>query len=161
MRPFPLVVTCSLLAAGLVVGAMSSLWSESDRDTSTAIAAEPKPPADQPLGAFMRQKLGASTQILEGLCTEDADLVKQGAQQLAAMSKAEKWRVSNDPIYRQFSEEFQRVTEKLVETAEKKNFDAVALRWIDATMACVECHKWARGMRLAEQTNPTGPTSGK
>jgi len=106
---------------------------------------------DEELRTFMRKKLDACNQVLEGLVTEDGLMVIAGAKALNELSNAEKWRVSNDPIYRQFSEEFTRTTKKLQSAAEKENFDDVALKWIDATMSCVECHKWVRGMRVAKQ----------
>lgn len=105
---------------------------------------------DEALRTFMRKKLEACDQVLEGLVTEDGPMVVAGAKALNELSSAEKWRVSNDLMYRQFSEEFTRTTKKLQAAAEKENFDDVALKWIDATMSCVECHKWVRGMRVAK-----------
>lgn len=115
------------------------------------VSQEKKPTKEEVLREFMRKKLDASNQILEGLVTEDAKMISVGAQTLNEMSGAEEWRVSNDLVYRQFSEEFQRSTKKLQQAAEKGNFDDVALKWIDTTMGCVECHKWVRGMRVADK----------
>lgn len=99
---------------------------------------------------FMRRKLEASNKILEGLVTEDGELIAVGAETLAEMSTAEQWRVSNDVMYKQFSEEFQRAARKLKTAAEKEKFDDVALKWIAVTMSCIECHKWVRGIRIAQ-----------
>jgi len=118
---------------------------------SAGISQEKKPTKEDQLREFMRKKLDACNQVLEGLVTEDGKMVATGATTLHEMSNAEKWRVSNDLVYRQFSEEFHRSTKKLREAAEKENFDDVALKWIDTTMSCVECHKWVRGMRVAKQ----------
>lgn len=118
---------------------------------SAGISQEKKPTKEDQLREFMRKKLDACNQVLEGLVTEDGKMVATGASTLNEMSNAEKWRVSNDLVYRQFSEEFQRSTKKLRAAAEKENFDDVALKWIDTTMSCVECHKWVRGMRVAKQ----------
>jgi hypothetical protein len=98
---------------------------------------------------FMRKKLEASSQILEGLTTENAALITEGARILAEMSTAEKWQVNHDVMYKQFSGEFQRSATGLLEAAEKSNFDAAALKWIDTTMKCIECHKFVRGARIA------------
>ena len=100
---------------------------------------------------FMRKKLEASGQILEGLTSEDAQLIIKGAKALVEMSAAEKWQVQNNVMYRQFSAEFQRSAKGLLEAAEKENYDAAALKWIDTTMKCMECHKFVRGTRLAER----------
>lgn len=109
---------------------------------------EAKPGVEQ--AVFMRRKLEASNQILEGLVTEDAALVVKGAKVLVEMSSAEKWQVKHDVMYRQYSAEFQQAAKKLLEAAEKENFDAATLKWIDTTMNCVECHKFVRGARLAD-----------
>jgi hypothetical protein len=100
---------------------------------------------------FMRKKLTASNQILEGLVTEDVDLVKKGAKSLVELSSAEKWQVHHNAMYKQQSNDFQRTAKKLVEAAESENFDSVALKWIDTTMKCVECHKYVRTISLATQ----------
>lgn len=110
-------------------------------------------PETAPQGApvkFMRHKLDASTKILEGLTIEDADLIVSGAKELVEMTSAERWLVTNDIMYRQFSADYQRSAKNLLEAAEKKNFDGVALKWIDTTMQCLDCHRFVRGLRLAE-----------
>ena len=99
--------------------------------------------------AFMRKKLEASSQILEGLTVEDSQLIITGAKVLVEMSAAEKWQVQNNVLYRQFSGEFQRSAKNLLEAAEKGNYDAAALKWTETTMKCLECHKFVRGTRLA------------
>lgn len=106
---------------------------------------------DLPLREYMRVKLEASNLVLEGLCTEDAKLVERGARKLNEMSTSERWRVINDPMYRQFSADFREITQQLVEAAEKHNLDRAALKWMDATMGCIECHRFVRGIRIADQ----------
>ena len=109
-------------------------------DPKAAKAKLPK----QELSDFMHRKLDALNKILEGLVTEDTDLVRVGAEVLAQMSAAEKWQVSNNVMYLQFSKEFQRNAEKLVDAAKEKNLDRAALRWMDTTMSCIECHRFVR-----------------
>ena len=109
----------------------------------------PAPKLDLDQSKFMRKKLEASSQILEGLATENSALITQGARVLAEMSDAEHWKVQNDVMYRQFSAEFQRTATGLRDAAETNNFDAAALKWIDTTMKCIECHKFVRGARIA------------
>ena len=105
---------------------------------------------DIPLREFMRQKLDASNLVLEGLVLEDPALIRQGAETLNEMSTAEKWRVQNDALYREFSADFRRITSSLVETADEGNTDQAALKWMDATMSCIECHRYVRGMRIVD-----------
>lgn len=134
------------------LAAVACLW-----NATPASSQENKPPKKGPAKLdlnqtlFMRKKLDASNQILEGLVTEDAELVIKGAKVLVEMSSAEKWQVQNNVMYKQYSEEFQQSAKKLVVAAEKENFDGAALKWIDTTMKCMECHKYVRGAALAAQ----------
>ena len=100
-----------------------------------------------PLEAFMRKKLDASSKILEGLCQEDAGLIKEGADALAAMSKAEVWNVLTDADYREHSREFRDNAARVAKAAEAGDFDKAALRWFDVTMSCLDCHDHVRGDR--------------
>ncbi len=100
-------------------------------------------------------KLNASTQILEGLCLEDFDAIEKGAEKLKSMSNEERWRVSNDAMYRQQSAEFRDAVENILTAAkEKKSLDSAALAWTKTTLNCIECHRWVRNTLLAEQTQP-------
>ena len=99
------------------------------------------------LSDFMRKKLEASSRILEGITTEDAELVKGGADTLLEMSKAEVWNVLTDNDYREFNRDFRSSVQKLKVAAEKGNFDNATLQWIDSVKGCVECHKYVRSVR--------------
>ena len=106
-------------------------------------------PSVTELRTFMRKKLEASNQILEGLTTDDFEMVEEGARELNKMSNAERWRVSNDPIYRQFSGDFREITQQLIKAAEEGNADRAAMKWMDATISCLDCHRFVRGMHVA------------
>lgn len=125
---------------GLVIAVMagSVVW------VSTASGKDP-----QTLAAFMRKKLDASSKVLEGLTTEDAELITAGADTLLDMSKSEIWNVLTDEDYREFNRDFRRSVKQLKEAAEKDNFDNATLQWIDSVKACVECHKYVRAQRPA------------
>jgi cytochrome c556 len=97
---------------------------------------------------FMRMKLEASSKILEGLATENFQMIRDGAQTLHKMSAAEKWRVSNDVLYRQYSTEFNREAERLLGQANGRNLDGATLAWVECTMSCVRCHKYARAIKV-------------
>lgn len=153
--------TWMLVAA---VGSAGVLWSVSATQSSTRSGDENQAPQqrdadardnareDMPLRDYMRKKLEASNQVLEGLCTDDFGLIEQGARRLTEMSTSERWRVTNDPMYRQFSGDFREITQQLVEAAEKKNLDRATLKWVDATMACIDCHRFVRGIRIADSS---------
>jgi hypothetical protein len=102
-----------------------------------------------PLAKFMHKKLEASNLILEGLVTENFGNISKGAKQLEEMSSVEQWRVSNDALYRQMSGEFRRIAQQLQKDSKQATVDAAALTWIKATMTCIECHKYTKGMLIS------------
>jgi hypothetical protein len=67
------------------------------------------------------------------------------------MSAAEKWRVTNDAIYREHSNDFQKIARRLAKNARAGKLEASALTWLEATMQCIECHKWTRANLIANQ----------
>ena len=141
-------VSVALIA---IAGVVYHTVQADDEPKTVAKAATPK----QELRDFMHKKLEASNKILEGLVMEDTILIEEGAAVLSEMSSAEKWRVSNDAMYQQFSKEFQRAAAKLVDAAKEKNLDRAALRWMDTTMSCIECHRFVRN-ELVVQGTPGG-----
>jgi hypothetical protein len=136
------------LSHGLLFLALSSMvvggWILADDDEPNDREAEIA------LSEFMRQKLEASSQILEGLCTEDPALIRLGTQKLQEMGAAEKWRVSTDPMYRQFSGNFEEIVQQRNEAVDDENFDRGALKWMDATMCCIDCHRFTRAMLIVD-----------
>ena len=108
-------------------------------------------PARRGLSKFMRMKLEASQKVLAGLALEDFELIQEGAGQLGEMSVAAKWRVTNDPFYRQHSGDFQRMAQRLAKNGKEHKLDASALVWLEMTMQCIECHKWTRAHLIADQ----------
>ncbi|WP_166831771.1 hypothetical protein [Thalassoroseus pseudoceratinae] len=102
------------------------------------------------LAKFMRGKLDASSQILDGLCTEDFRKIISGASKLQELSAAESWRVSTDVMYRQHSAELRGAVKDLLNAASKKNLDGAALAWTRTTLSCIECHKWVRATLISK-----------
>lgn len=107
--------------------------------------------SDKPgLQEFMRRKLDLSQSVLEGLVTEDFDKIDKGAVALLVLSKAEEWQVSNDMLYRQHSNEFQRAIKQLEKGAKDKNIDGASLAFVQMTMNCIECHRFVRDKLVAD-----------
>jgi hypothetical protein len=103
------------------------------------------------LSKFMRQKLEASSTVLEGLCTEDLELVSKGSKVLLQMSHEERWRVSADMLYRRYSNEFSAAVEELLKESEDQDMDGTSLAWVNVTMKCLKCHEWVRGTVIAAE----------
>ncbi|MFM9966532.1 MAG: hypothetical protein ACKV2Q_35590 [Planctomycetaceae bacterium] len=100
------------------------------------------------LSQKMRLKLDASSKVLEGLAIEDAELIRDGANAMAEQSQAEFWQILTDADYRDFTRDFRSSMRRLKEAAEKENFDAAALEWMDATKCCLDCHKHVRSVKV-------------
>ena len=107
---------------------------------------------------FMRDKLELSQRVLEGLATEDYDLIIAKGTRLSAMSKEADWRVFENPDYDQQSVTFRRHVNSLVKAAKDKNLDAATLAYVRVTMSCVDCHKLVRGKLLAAADGLKGRT---
>ena len=124
------------------------------KETQAEKKEDEKTPQRKGISIFMRMKLDASEKILEGLAMEDFELIQEGAAKLEDMSAAEKWRVTNDPFFREHSNDFQKVAKRLSKNAKEGKLEASALTWLEATMQCIECHKWTRANLVADKPQP-------
>ena len=97
----------------------------------------------------MRRKLPHSQKVLEGLATEDFEMIAKHAQELSLLSQATTWQVLQTPDYLDHSTEFRHAADRLTEAARKKNLDGAALAYVDVTMSCINCHKYVRGARIS------------
>ena len=147
-------VLASVAVAGLCAVDWHSQANElsAPQDTAAVVrqTAGKQKPEKSLLAQFMRAKLLASSQVLEGLCTEDFELIAKGARSLKKVSSAERWRVSNDIMFRQHSAEYRTSIDSLVKAAEKKQIDSAALAWTKTTFSCIECHQRVRATLIAE-----------
>lgn len=98
---------------------------------------------------FMRDKLELSQKVLEGLSTEDYDLIIAKATKLSAMTQEADWRAFENPDYDQHSASFRRQVDALAKAARNKNLDGATLAYVRMTMSCVDCHKFVRGRIVA------------
>jgi hypothetical protein len=99
---------------------------------------------------FMKAKLTHAQQVLKGLALEDFDLIAKHAQAMSLLCEDENWMVLQTPEYRERSTEFRRSVDAITEAAKKKNLEGAALGYVDATMKCVNCHKYVRKVRMAK-----------
>lgn len=107
---------------------------------------------------FMQQKLKHSQSIMEGLCIEDFEMIASNAKKLSALSKAADWDAIKTPEYAILSSEFRRVTDDMAKAAENENLDGATLAYVAMAVKCVNCHKYVRGVRVAnaEPAMPEG-----
>ncbi len=99
---------------------------------------------------FMRVKLGHSQKVMEGLVLEDFDEIAKNAQEMSLLSLAETWQVFETPEYVEYSRKFRNAADALTDAAKQKNLDRATLAFNQVTTKCVECHKYVRGIRMAD-----------
>jgi len=135
---------CLILAILLAVGAgLTVALAQSKRSRATK--------------EFMRDKLELSQRVLEGIATEDYDLIIAKGTKLSAMSRDASWQAFENPDYDQQSIMFRRHVNSLVKAARDKNLDAATLAYVRMTMSCVDCHKLLRGKLVAAWQKPELP----
>lgn len=138
--PIGLSIVFALLIAGLV------------QSQGSAEPVQDMPKEVRTLDAFMRRKLDLSREALQGIVTEDFPLIKKSADGLEKMSRQAEWEVFHLDEYNHFSAEFRRIARSMGKQAEQKNIDGASMAYVQLTMSCVECHKFTRGVRMADAT---------
>jgi hypothetical protein len=110
---------------------------------------------------FMHRKLDHSQKVLEGIVEEDFDLVEKNAKTLSLLSQAAEWQVLPSAEYKQHSAEFRRNADALAKAAADKNLDGAALKYVELTLNCVNCHKHVRTFRPEDPKKPIEEAKGK
>lgn len=93
---------------------------------------------------FMRTKLNYTQNILEGLTTRDFGLIISGAEEVERITQAEAWNSNDFADYQKISDELRSVASHLKKAGQKSNLEGAALRYIELTMKCMDCHQYLR-----------------
>jgi hypothetical protein len=121
---------------------------------ATWLAASPlvaqQTPIPQETLNFMRAKLQHSHKIMEGLATENYDLVVKHAQEMSLLSLESQWNVLRTQRYVDESAEFRHSIARLMDAAKTKSIDSTALGYVDVTLKCVHCHTYVRNRGARE-----------
>jgi hypothetical protein len=95
--------------------------------------------------AAMRKKLEYSQNILQGLATEDFELIRKNAEAMKKLGLFEAFvRFSEAQAYRTQLQVFDFSNDELIRLADEKNIDGAALAFTQSTLSCVNCHKALR-----------------
>ena len=151
----PRLVLWLVVLAAVVTGLVSLFGPNSTADDKSQPAISTVQGKDgarkAALKVFMRKKLDASQDVLEGLAVEDFELILQGAKQLKATGAAAEFMVHNDALYAEYAGDFRRTVDKLERHAKEGKLDGAALAYVDMTLNCVECHKYVRNILVARR----------
>jgi hypothetical protein len=93
---------------------------------------------------WMKEKLGASQNILAGLTKADYDAIEKNAQTMRFVGYLEKWVRADTPGYRNMVTDFEHANQALITTARRKNLDGATIAYVQLTLSCVNCHKLVR-----------------
>jgi len=96
---------------------------------------------------WMKQKLGASQNILAGLTTADYESIEKNARSMIAIGYLEKWVRADTPGYQTMLRDFDFANKSLVLAAREKNLDGATVAYLQLTLSCVHCHRIVRDGR--------------
>ncbi len=99
--------------------------------------------------ALMRRKLENIHGVLDGLALADFPKMKANAAALKDLSRATEWYRAESPEFLIRAQSFQESAGYLVEQADAKNLDGVAMGYIRVVMDCMKCHSTLRDLGAA------------
>lgn len=111
--------------------------------------------AASPERELMLEKLAAAQKILDGLSTENFDLISRNAERLGALGEHPAMRAS--PAAAPLIPAFGREARRLAEAARHRKIEASAEAFAALTRGCVDCHTAVRGKKASA---PGAPASG-
>ena len=102
----------------------------------------------------MKFKLHHAQRVLEGIATENFEVIADNAEKLKKLSKQAEWHFRQTPEYQRFTTEFARHAEALSQAAKKENVDAATVAYFQMTVSCTSCHRYLRGTRAVGLNPP-------
>ena len=110
---------------------------------------ETPPPRDS-VPEVMQAKLAHSQAVLEGLVLADFAQVETNAMALQRISEGSDWLVHDSATYFEFSAEFRRVCDDMINHARARDVRAAARDYANLTNSCVACHEFLRAERQSK-----------
>ena len=99
---------------------------------------------DKSSSIIMARKLDHSKGILEGLATDDFELIATNAKVMSTFTQLESWFRADVPEYKAQLELYRVANKELIRQADAKNLDGASLAYVQLTLSCVQCHKVIR-----------------
>lgn len=97
----------------------------------------------------MREKLAHSQSILEGLTSENFELIEKNAAKLAAIADHAAMRTSERADYIEQTLVFQKNVSNLSRAAKARNLRGATDAYLAVTRNCIHCHQVLRGNKVA------------
>ena len=102
--------------------------------------------------ALMRDKLDHMQKLLDGLVTDDFELIAEQADLLRIVGKAASWQAIDTAEYQTHSRRYANLTKNLEAAAKDSNRDAALLQYLQLNISCVDCHQYIRALEW--ESNP-------
>ena len=93
----------------------------------------------------MKFKLHHAERVLEGIATENYEVIADNAKKLKALSQEADWQLRQTPEYQKYTADFARHADALLLAGKNKNVDAATVAYFQMTVSCTTCHKYLRG----------------
>jgi len=93
----------------------------------------------------MKFKLHHAQRVLEGIATENFEIIGDNTKKLKALSQQADWRIRQTSEYQRFTADFIRNLDSLIKAANDQNVDAATVAYFQMTVSCTTCHKYLRG----------------
>ncbi len=141
------------LTAGILCVAAASLccyapWTTALSDENRPLAfaqaakAETADSADRKID--MRSKLKMVQQIVEGIATEDYEMIDKGGMELLELAESAAWKSAHEPYYKHYSTNFEHSSRGLIQAAKSKSIEKATFAYIHVTISCTGCHQHVR-----------------
>ena len=134
-----------LLVAGLVGLPSMLILQASAKDDAKSRPAKSNDAETQT--TFMRRKLSTVHKVVEGLATEDFDLIEEGANELLAIRESAHWEASTDPFYVFYTRDFEKTAKQLRQAAKDQSVETATFAYVHMTYSCTACHQRVRGVK--------------
>lgn len=94
---------------------------------------------------FMRGKLAMVQKIVEGITTEDYEMIDSGGLELATLTESAAWKSDRDPYYQYYSRNFEQAVKGLISAAKSESVEKATFAYVHVTISCTACHQHVRG----------------
>ena len=106
----------------------------------------------------MRAKLAGSEQVLDGIVSENFELIQIGARRMKKISENVKWPKSTDAVYQHLGQEFRDQCDRVIERAAAADLQGVHYAYLHLTTNCFNCHNHVRSkFKIQRNADPQGP----
>ncbi|MBL8817526.1 MAG: cytochrome c [Planctomyces sp.] len=111
------------------------------------IAAQPQ---KQDVEEFMARKLKSSQRTIEGVMTNDFQLIRDECSKMVDLSRHAAWKQLASPVYIQDTADFVAAAEFLEKMAAAEDAEGTSMAFSRLTASCANCHLHVRTPRVAQ-----------